>query len=172
MSEMTAAWRRLADLLNLSPAVAALLNEPCPPGILHDVERTLGFALPDSLAELLQLNNGQELEGNGLFKSPSGWERYRRQFFLDAESIATAYRTFIEDELLLKEFGDKEVPFASQRVDFAQGEVFTVNRETQKVSLIWTETYDPWNPPDWQVARFDRGKDLAAFFEWQRMMIY
>jgi hypothetical protein len=170
MSDLAAAWQRWVGILEIIPAAASLLNGPCPIDVLRDAERALGFAFPESLAELLQLNNGQKLDGKGLFKSPSGWDCYRRQFFLDAESIPIAYRTFIEDEFLLKELGDQEVPFASERIDFAQGEVFTVNWETQRVSLIWTETYDPWNPPEWQVARFDRGKDLAAFVEWQRMM--
>lgn len=172
MEGLAEAWQQLVGTTQLFPIAASLLNDPCPSDVLRDAERALGFALPDSLAELLRLNNGQKLDGAGIFKSPSGWDRYRRQFFLDAEGIATAYRSFIEDELLLKEFGDMEVPFATDRVDFAQGEVFTVNRETQKVSLIWTETYDPWYPPEWQVTRCDRGKDLTEFFRWQRMMYW
>jgi hypothetical protein len=172
MDDLRDAWASFVEILGRYGDTASYLNGPCSPEALREAELALGFPMPESLAELLKLNNGQriEKEGKPIFKSPLKEPLYRRQSFLDARSIAAAYRAFIEDELLMREFGDREVPFASYRDSITQGEVFTVNRDSGRVSLIWTETYDPFNPPEWQVCRFDRGKDLAEFLRQQRML--
>ncbi|HKI06117.1 MAG TPA: SMI1/KNR4 family protein [Thermoanaerobaculia bacterium] len=172
MDDLRDAWASFVEVLKGYGDAAAYLNGPCSPEALSAAETTLGFPMPESLAELLKLNNGQRIEKDGqpIFKNPSRSNLDRRQSFLDAQSIAEAYRGFIEDELLVQEFGDREVPFASLRPSITQGEVFTVNRDSGGVSLIWTETYDFFNPLDWQVCRFDRGKDLAEFLRQQSML--
>jgi hypothetical protein len=172
MDDLRDAWASLADVLGLYDDAVSYLNGPCSPEALREAELVLGFPMPEQLAELLKLHNGQRIEkyGKPIFKSPLRAPLYRRQSFLDAQSIAEAYRAFIEDELLMQELGDREVPFASYRISITQGEVFTVNRDSGKVSLIRTETYDPFNPPEWQVWRLDRGDSLAEFLRQQRML--
>ena len=101
----------------------------------------------------------------GIFKSVSGWDAYHRHIFLDVESLVAVCRSFVENEVLVKEFPG-EVPFASESRSSCWGEVFTIHRETGKVSLIWT-TYDPLLPPDWQLNRFGRGETLAKFLRRQ-----
>jgi cell wall assembly regulator SMI1 len=169
MDDLRDAWASFVDVLKLYDDAVSYLNDPCSLETLREAELALGFPMPESLAELLKLNNGQRIEEDGkpIFKSPSGANLYRRQSFLDAQSIAEAYRDFVESELLVRELGDREVPFASYRDSITQGEVFTVNRDSGGVSLIWTETDDPFNSPEWQVCRFERGKDLAEFLRRQ-----
>jgi len=173
MDDLRDAWASFMDVLERYNNAVSYLNGPCSPEALREAELVLGFPMPEQLAELLKLNNGQRIEkyGKPIFKSPMRAPLYRRQSFLDAQSIAEAYRAFIEDELLMQEFGDREVPFASYWTSITQGEVFTVNRDSGVVNLIRTETYDPFNPPEWQVARFERGKDLADFLR-QQCLLY
>jgi hypothetical protein len=115
---------------------------------------------------LLELSDGQKPDTPGIFKSVSGWDRYRRQIFLDVESIVAVYRHFAEDELLMASFPG-EVPFAAEKRSSCWDEVFTIHRETQKVSLVWKSAPDPFLPPDWQLSRFGRGEDLADFLRFQ-----
>jgi hypothetical protein len=119
----------------------------------------------------LALNNGQksgaEPSENGIFKSVSGWDVYERQVFLGIGGIAKAYKTFVEDEVLVDEFGTSEIPFAVAGDSSEYKEAFCINRSSQAVSLIWTQYFDPSNPPEWQVYRFERAKSLTEFIEKQ-----
>jgi hypothetical protein len=160
-------WNAFVDRLKIFPEPLSTLNPPCPEETIREAERRLGFRLPSSLAVLLRLNNGQQLDSPGLFKSVSGWDVYRRSIFLDAESIATAYQSFLRDEVLVASFGTDEIPFALAGSPDSFDEVFSIHRETQDVSLIWTASIDPFTPADWQVSRFPRGADLATFLETQ-----
>lgn len=162
MEDLILAWEDFRGVLKLYGKALSTLNAPCPPGTLRDVERDLRFELPESLAALLKLNNGQTPGSAGIFKSVSGWDVYCRNTFLDAEGIAIAYKAFVQDEDLLAQFGDQEIPFAA-----SDREIFSVHRENGTVGLIWTEVSDPFLPPEWQLWRFDRGKNLAEFFRRQ-----
>jgi hypothetical protein len=162
MDDLKSAWQDFVRLIGGYGGAASSLNGPCPPETLRRVEDALGFELPGSLAELLGWNNGQKLDRKGLFKSISGWDVYLRPVFLDAESIVTAYRRLIRDETLREELGEQEVPFAAANRPESFFEVFSVNRQDQRVSLLWT-CYDPLMPPDWQISRFARGRDLTEF---------
>lgn len=167
MTALTAAWQDFTGVLKIYGNALASLNPPCPPNPIRDAESALGFALPNSLAELLKLNNGQKLDSPGIFKSISGWDVYRRSVFLDAESVVIAYRAFVGDEGLLKVFGDKEIPFAVAGSPSSYDEMFSVNRDDGRVSLLWTGAGDPFLPFDWRVARYKRGNDLAEFIRAQ-----
>lgn len=48
-------------------------------------------------------------------------------------------------------------------------EVFSVNRQDQRIRLLWT-CYDPLMPPDWQLSRFERGRDLTEFVRGQILL--
>ena len=162
MQDLTAAWEEFLGVLKLYPKAFSTLNPPCSADTICDVERDLNFELPATLTALLKLNNGQILERAGIFKSVSGWDVYSRPVFLDAESMAIAYKAFIRDANLLEEFGNQEIPFAVEGRPNNFKEMFSIHRETQKVSLIWT-LYDPLMPPSWGTQRLPRGKDLGEF---------
>jgi hypothetical protein len=136
-------------LLKCYGKALASLNEPCPPERIRQAERDLGFELPPSLVRLLELSNGQKADTDGVFKSVSGWNVYKRLIFLDVESIVAV------------------VPFAAEKRSTCWDEVFSIHRETQKVSLVWTVAPDPFLPPDWQFSRRGRGETLADFLRWQ-----
>lgn len=150
-------------MLRVYPSGLTSLNAPCTPPDRAHAEMALGFALPAPLQTLLDLNNGQQPNSEGLFKSVSGWDVYRRHVFLDALGIARAYQTFVADAVLLDEFGRDEIPFALCKHLTAYDEVFTIHRHTLAVSLIWTEYIDPYNPPEWQVRKFARAETLCDF---------
>jgi cell wall assembly regulator SMI1 len=169
MEDLTSAWERFTKVLKCYGDAFASLNEPCPSGRIRQAERELGFELPEPLVRLLELSDGQKPDTDGVFKSVSGWNRYRRHVFLDVESVVAVYRHYAEDEDLVKEYPD-EVPFASESRSSCWGEVFAIHRETLKVSLIWTTAGDPFLPPEWQFSRFGRGEDLAEFLRFQGML--
>lgn len=166
MEDLVAAWEQFKGHLKLYTIASSSLNEPCSSERIRQAERDLGFELPESLVRLLELSDGQKPDTPGIFKSVSGWDRYRRQMFLDVESVVAVYRHYVEDELLAAQFPG-EVPFASEKRSSCWDEVFTIHRETQKVSLIWTTAHDPFSPPEWQFHRFGRGEDLADFLRFQ-----
>lgn len=165
--DLADAWRAFTEILKCYGNAPASLNEPCSAEKIREVEREMKLELPADLVELLKLCNGQKPDTRGVFKSVSGWDVYRRQIFLDVESIPAAYAAFLRDEVLVQEFGDQEIPFAAARSAHGYEEIFSVHRETQRVSLIWTEISDPFLPPEWQLTRFDRGEDLEDFLRWQ-----
>jgi hypothetical protein len=167
MENVATSWQEFKNVLRLYGNAASCLNLPCPSDKIAAVELALGMKLPLDLVEILKLNDGQTLERKGIFKSVSGWDLYRRHIFLDIDSIAIAYETFIQDNVLLQEFGDKEIPFAVSNQLSSYDEVFSINRDTQRVSLIWTQYIDPFNPPEWQVGKFVRGENLVEFLKQQ-----
>lgn len=161
------AWTRFCEILRGYGKAVSTLNPPCPAEMILAVEQRLQFDLPSSLKALLRLSNGQRLDQDGIFKSVSGWNVYRRQVFLDVESIPTAYERFLRDEVLVDEFGTDEIPFAVAGTPESHPEVFTIHRESQVVSLIWSDYRDPLMPAAWQVTRAPRGADLAEFLHRQ-----
>jgi hypothetical protein len=169
MDDLISAWEHFTGVLKCYGNAYSSLNEPCSSERIRQAERDLGFELPEPLVRLLELSNGQKPDTDGIFKSVSGWNRYRRQIFLDVESIVAVYRHYVEDELLVKQFPG-EIPFAAEHRSTCWDEVFTIHRETRKVSLIWTSAPDPTLPPDWQFNRFGRGEDLAGFLRLQGML--
>ena len=78
-----------------------------------------------------------------------------------------AYKAFLASEALLAELGDQEIPFAVAGTPSYFREMFSIHRQTHKVSLLWTEVHDPWIPAGWQLMRFGRGDNLADFFRRQ-----
>jgi hypothetical protein len=169
MDPLIDAWTDFVEMLEIYPVAGSALNPPCPEEAIRAVEHRLQLSLPLSLVTLLKQNNGQQHEQPGIFKSVSGWDVYRRSVFLDAESIAAAYERFLQDEVLVESFRTDEIPFAAAgKPGF--DEVFSVHRETQAVSLIWTAHIDPFTPADWQVSRFPRGTDLAEFLARQKAL--
>jgi hypothetical protein len=162
MPDLTFAWEELLGALKRYPKALPSLNPPCPDETIRDVERDLGFTLPAPLVALLKLNNGQILEAAGIFKSVSGWDAYFRHVFLDAESVAIAYRALIRDENLVEEFGLHEIPFAVEGRPDHYKEMYSIHSKTQKVSLLWT-FYDPTLPASWGTQKLPRGEDLAEF---------
>jgi len=167
MENLTAVWQEFVSTLRLYGNAASCLNEPCPHSKIASVESDLNFELPIALVELLTLNNSQKSDSKGVFKSVSGWDVYRRHTFLDVESIAAVYKTFVQVKTLCEEFGDKEIPFAADALRSSPREVFSINRDDQSVSLIWTGYTDPFNSPEWQVAKFARGNNLIEFVRQQ-----
>jgi cell wall assembly regulator SMI1 len=165
MEDLTSAWEQFTAELKCYSRAFSSLNRPCSAERIRQAERDLGFELPQPLVRLLELSNGQQPDTVSIFKSVSGWDAYHRHIFLDAESLVAVCRSFVENEILGKEFPG-EVPFASESRSSCWGEVFTIHRETGNVSLIWT-TYDPLLPPDWQLNRFGRGETLADFLRRQ-----
>jgi len=166
MENLASAWEQFTGTLKCYGQAFASLNEPCPAERIRWAERELGFELPPSLVRLLELSNGQKPDTEGIFKSVSGWNVYKRLVFLDVESVVAVYRHYVEDRDLMKEYPG-EVPFAAEKRSTCWDEVFSIHRETRKVSLVWTVAPDPFLPPDWQFSRFGRGEDLAEFLRWQ-----
>jgi hypothetical protein len=166
MEDLASAWEQFKGALKAYSKAYASLNEPCPSERIRQAERDLGFELPEPLVRLLELSNGQQPDTDGIFKSVSGWDRYRRHVFLDIEGVVAVYRHYVEDEDLMKQYPG-EVPFASESPSSCWDEAFTIHRETQKVSLIWTSAPDPFLPPEWQFHRYGRGESLAEFLRWQ-----
>jgi hypothetical protein len=167
MQDLIAAWEQFRGVLKLYGKALSTLNPSCPTDTIRDVERDLSFEIPEPLAAILKVNNGQTLDSTGIFKSTSGWNRYCRHTFLDAKSVGVAYKSFVESEDLLAELGDQEIPFAiAGTLDYFK-EMFSIHRQTHRVSLVWTEVHDPWMPVGWQLTRFPRGENLAEFFRRQ-----
>ena len=135
------------------------------------MERKFDFELPATLKALLALNNGQRIDDEGtkkgIFKSISGWDNYERHVFLGIREIETAYKTFIDDKVLLTEFGVSEIPFAVAGSSTQYKEVFCINHSTGIVSLIWADHIDPFNPAEWQVQKFIRAESLMKFIDRQ-----
>jgi hypothetical protein len=161
------AWREFEGRLKIYGNALSALNSPCSGEAIAELEERLKFRFPRSLGELLRLANGQKLDRPGVFKSISGWDRYMRHVFLDAASIATAYENFVGNEVLVAEFGSRQIPFSVAGTPDSYRECFCVHAEQQTVSLIWADVNDPWLPPEWQVARYARGRDLAEFLDRQ-----
>jgi len=166
MEDLASAWEQFTGVLKRYSKAFASLNEPCPSEKIRQAERDLGFELPELLVRLLELSDGQKPDTPGIFKSISGWDRYRRHIFLDVDSIVAVYRHYVEDEQLMAQFPG-EVPFAAEKRSSCWDEVFAIHRETRKVSLIWTSAADPTLPPEWQFHLFGRGETLADFLRWQ-----
>jgi len=164
-------WEQFRGVLKLYGDAFLLLNPPCSHSQIHEFEKLYNLPLPDMLQTLLGLNNGQIInqEGSkkGVFKSISGWNTYERHVFLSITEIKTAYETFIGDQVLLTEFGDREIPFAVAGAPSRYREAFCIDQLTGKVSLIWTQYVDPLNPPEWQVQKFKRGDSVTQFIEKQ-----
>lgn len=168
--DLPAAWQGFCRKLRLYGKAIEWLNEPCSAAAIAGAEERLGFQLPPSLVQLLQLADGQKKDTKGIFKSVSGWDVYRRHAFLDLEGIVAAYEGFVEDELLRTQFGKRDIPFTADLGKDLHGEVFTVEMNDESVRLIWTGTADPWMPAEWQVSRFSRGANLAEFLRVQTWM--
>ena len=166
MHDLIAAWEELRGVLKLYSKALASLNPPCPADTIRKVEQNLTFDLPEPLRTLLKLNNGQTPDSPGIFKSISGWNLYSRHTFLDAESVIVAYKAFLRDENLREEFGDQEIPFSVAGKPNHYKEIFSIHRQTGKVSLIWT-LYDPLLPSFWQTSRLARGNNLSEFLRRQ-----
>jgi hypothetical protein len=190
-------WDQFINVLKLYCDAPSLLNPPCSTQNILEVEGKLDFELPYMLKTLLTLNNGQRIDrevvmktsrwqkvanmigyhakepsankGNaqGIFKSISGWDVYDRHIYLGLEGIQTAYKTFIDDDVLVAEFGTNEIPFAVAGSAEKYREAFCINYVTGIVSLIWTLYYDPFNPPEWQIEKFIQAESLAEFIEKQ-----
>ncbi len=175
-TDVAAAWDGFRDTLEMYGDAVTLLNPPCSVAELAIFEQRFNLALPPALTALLALNNGQRIDERGaeagLFKSLSGWNVYERHVFLSIQEIAIAYQTFISDEVLVAEFGRNEIPFAvaTGRKTYSPKnykEAFCINSLTGAVSLIWTQYFDPLNPPEWQVQKFKRAESLSEFIEKQ-----
>lgn len=175
-TDLVAAWNGFRDTLEMYGDAVTLLNPPCSVDEIVAVEHICNVTLPPALQALLALNNGQRIDERGaeagLFKSLSGWNVYERHVFLSIQEIPIAYQTFMNDEVLAAEFGRNEIPFAvaTGRKTYSPKdyrEAFCINSLTGAVSLIWTQYYDPMNPPEWQVQKFKRAKSLTEFIEKQ-----
>lgn len=170
-SQLQDVWRQFKTILTGYNQEESTLNPPCSIVSIRQAESRLGFELPDPLKEILFENNGQRLAGEGvknsIFKSISGWNLYERHVFLGIEAIETAYQTFIADKILFAEFGTGEIPFAVAGNPAHFREAFCIDHSTHTVSLIWTQFPDPFNPPEWQVQKFNRAESLAGFIEKQ-----
>ena len=171
ITDLTQTWTHFQEVIKRYGKASSLLNPPCAPSSLSEFDDRFPIRLPELLKTLLAINNGQEVTGegrkNGIFKSVSGWDVYKRHVFLTIEGIETAYKVFIEDTVLLAEFGGSEIPFAVAGIPGQYSEAFCIDALTGAVSLIWTEISDPFNPPEWQVQKFHRADSLQAFIEQQ-----
>lgn len=176
MADIVEAWERFKSVLKLYGKAHLFLNPPCSAERIQEVERKLNFEFPSTLKYLLAINNGQRIDDEGIkkgiFKSVSGWDVYERHVFLSLEEIRKAYKSFIDDKVLVEEFGANEIPFAIAvcPVPFNQTqykEAFCINSSTGAVSLIWTQHIDPTTPPEWQVEKFKRAESLIEFIEGQ-----
>ena len=171
MTDLIELWEQFKGVLERYGNARSLLNPPCSAERILQVENKFNFELPGPLKTLLALNNGQQVgnEGskNGIFKSISGWDVYERHVFLGIEELETAYETFMNDNVLTAEFGINEIPFAVAGNSTSYREAFCINALTGKVSLIWTQYIDPFNPPEWQVQKFMRAESLMKFIEKQ-----
>jgi hypothetical protein len=174
-TDLVNAWERFTHVLKIYNA-HLLLNPPCTAEHIQEVDRKFNFDFPSPLKSLLALNDGQQIDDEGIkkgvFKSVSGWNVYQRHVFLSGEEIRKAYESFINDEALVEEFGKKEIPFAiaPSPIPYSQiqyREAFCVNSSTGIVSLIWTQHIDPMDPPEWQIAKFKRAESLTEFIEKQ-----
>jgi hypothetical protein len=170
-TDLVETWGQFSEVLKRYGKAYSLLNLPYSVEQIQAVEKKFNFELPGTLKSLLALNNGQQVgdEDNksGIFKSVSGWNVYERHVFLGIEAIKTAYATFIQDPILVAEFGANEIPFAVAGSPTQFREAFCIHAKTGKVSLIWTQYVDPFNPPEWQVQKFKRGESLIQFIEKQ-----
>lgn len=168
---MVEAWEQFKGALECYGNALSLLKPPCSVEHIQKAESRFNLGLPNTLKKLLTLNNGQLVDDrgakSGLFKSVSGWDVYERHIFLDIEGIETAYKTFIDDKLLTDEFGLNEIPFAVAGSPKHYREAFCINCSTHAVSLIRTEVFDPFSPPEWQVWKFNRAETLMEFIEKQ-----
>ena len=164
-------WEHFRGVLKPYDRAGFLFNPPCPADKIQHAEQKIHFELPSLLQTLLALNNGQQAGSedskDGIFKSISGWNVYERHIFLGIEAIETAYETFTADEVLLAEFGPSEIPFAVAGTPARYREAFCIHALTGRVSLIWTQYPDPFNPPEWQVQKFERAESLTRFIEKQ-----
>ena len=171
ISDLTQTWTQFQEVLKRFGNAYSLLNPPCAPSSLSKFDDRFPIQLPEPLKTLLAINNGQEVAGegqkNGIFKSVSGWDVYERHVFLPIEGIETAYKVFVQDTVLLAEFGRSEIPFAVAGTPSQYSEAFCIDAATGAVSLLWTAYRDPFNPPEWQVERFKRADSLASFIEKQ-----
>ncbi len=113
MEDLAQAWEQFTGALKAYPKVYSALNEPCSSERIRQAERELGFELPEPLVRLLELSDGQKPDTPGIFKSVSGWDRYRRHVLLDVESVVAVYRHYVEDEQLMAQFPG-EVPFTAE----------------------------------------------------------
>jgi hypothetical protein len=174
-TDIVKAWEQFTGALKMYNA-HLLLNPPCATEQILEVDKIIDVDFPSSLKSLLLLNNGQRMDDEGIkkgiFKSVSGWDVYLRHIFLSLEEIKKAYKSFIDDEVLLEEFGANEIPFAIAVSPVAYShmqyrEAFCINSSTGIVSLIWTQYIDPMNPPEWQVWKFKRAESLTEFIEKQ-----
>jgi len=168
-------WERFTGVLKIYKA-HLLLNPPCAAEQIQELGKKFDLDFPSPLKSLLALNNGQRIDDEGIkkgvFKSVSGWDVYERHIFLSLEEIKKAYKSFIDDEVLVEEFGKDEIPFAIAVSPIAYSQIqykeaFCINSSTGIVSLIWTQHIDFMNPPEWQVAKFKRAESLMEFIERQ-----
>lgn len=169
-ADLVETWERFRYILKLYNA-DVLLNPPCTTEQIQEMNQKVGVDFPSTLKSLLTLNNGQHIGiKKGIFKSVSGWDVYEKHVFLSLEEIWAAYKSFINNKILVEEFGKSEIPFAVSPVQFSQmqyKEAFCINSATGTVSLIWTQYIDPMNPPEWQVEKFKRAESLIEFIEKQ-----
>jgi hypothetical protein len=175
-TEIVETWKRFIDVLKLYSNAHLLLNSPASTDEIQNVEGEINLELPSTLKSLLALNNGQLIDDEGMmkgiFKSISGWDIYERHVFLSVRGISNAYKSLIDNKVLVEEFGIHEVPFAValRLTPYSQiqyKEAFCINSLTGIVSLIWTQPIDPINPPEWQIAKFRRAGSLKEFIERQ-----
>jgi hypothetical protein len=168
-------WERFTHALKIYNA-HLLLNPPCAAEQIQEVDKEFALDFPSPLKSLLALNDGQRIDDEGvkkgIFKSVSGWNVYERHIFLSCEEIKKAYKSFIDDEILVEEFGTNEIPFAIAVSPIPYShiqykEAFCINSSTGAISLIWTQYIDVMNPPEWQVAKFRRADSLIEFIERQ-----
>jgi hypothetical protein len=170
-ASLVQAWEQYKSILKAYGGADALLNPPCSAQQVGEVETRLSFALPLSLRALLTLNNGQRLDeqgmAKGIFKSVSGWDVYQRQVYLGIQEIEAAYKAFVDDNVLIAEFGAGQIPFAVAGSPTHYTEAFCIDFSTETVNLIWTQHVDPFNPPEWQVHKFRRAESLTEFVQRQ-----
>jgi len=176
ITDVVAAWDGFRDTLKMYGNVVTLLNPPCSVAEIVLFEQRFNLTLPLALKSLLALNNGQRVEKregrSGLFKSISGWDNYEKYVFLPLEEIGSAYQTFVDDGILVEEFGFGEIPFAVDETTRGYSprnyrQAYCINSATGAVSLIYTSCWDPWLPPAWQLMKHERGKSLTEFIEKQ-----
>ncbi len=150
--------------------IKSLLNPPCPVNEIKNAETQLGFCLPEDLATILTLNNGQDLSKVGIFKNISGWNNYNKLKFLDIHGIVAARESFLKDDDLVAFFGDKLVPFSTEAGNDTLGDTYVINKETNQVFTLWTTAPDWSLPKDWQLGAFKRGESLMEFLKLQIML--
>lgn len=169
--ELTDEWLKFISP-EMPEGYIKLLNPGCTEEKLLDIEKQLGFPIPEQLRALLKLSNGQRFEKNGLFKNASGADVYSRAYFLDADSIVFAWKQITGDLQLAEEFNNEYLPFATQHGREGLGYAFGISLKTGKVYVLWTDYMDFTGPASWDIWAIRRGDSLVDFLKLQNLMLF